>query len=276
MDPTALPSFTNPPVVETVLGVQFDPIAGFSNAHLGVFWKYWKHLNEGEGAGQQWNSVRWVPALEQSFERFDEGQWAHDHPLLRLSNDASGRLQIQNDRQDAMIQIQNGRLHYNWTGRSGQTYRRYVVVRPEFDRVWAALQGFLAAEGLQAPVPNQWEVTYVNHIPKGTVWNSPEDWPDVVSGLLKSIPATCVKWESLSHSWHFEIPEHRGRLHIDLRHARRNESGEEILDMKLTARGPISPTGGLNEGLDLGRFAIVLTFREVTSELAHRAWGIQS
>jgi hypothetical protein len=31
--------YENPPVVKTVLGVQFEPLATFSNAHLGAFWK---------------------------------------------------------------------------------------------------------------------------------------------------------------------------------------------------------------------------------------------
>jgi hypothetical protein len=32
------PDYERPPVVETVLGVQFDPLPDLCNAHLGAFW----------------------------------------------------------------------------------------------------------------------------------------------------------------------------------------------------------------------------------------------
>jgi hypothetical protein len=36
---TDLPDFERPPVVETVLSVQFDPIPGIHTAHLGLLWE---------------------------------------------------------------------------------------------------------------------------------------------------------------------------------------------------------------------------------------------
>jgi len=33
-----LPTFENPPVVETVMSVQFDPLSKLTDAHLGGFW----------------------------------------------------------------------------------------------------------------------------------------------------------------------------------------------------------------------------------------------
>jgi len=35
----SLPDYVNPPVVETILGVQFERLPAFKNAHLGAFWK---------------------------------------------------------------------------------------------------------------------------------------------------------------------------------------------------------------------------------------------
>lgn len=34
-----LPEFERPPVVETVLSIQFEPLAEIGSAHFGVFWQ---------------------------------------------------------------------------------------------------------------------------------------------------------------------------------------------------------------------------------------------
>ena len=39
IDRNGLPDYERPPVVETVLGVQFDSLPKFTNAHLGTFWE---------------------------------------------------------------------------------------------------------------------------------------------------------------------------------------------------------------------------------------------
>jgi hypothetical protein len=176
-----------------------------------------------------------------------------------------------------MVQVQNGRLHYNWIGRGGQDYRRYRVVRPAFDRIYATFQQFLSHQKLGALQPNQWEVTYVNHIPKGSVWNSPADWAKLFVGLpgVWGEPSE-VRLESLGVTWHFEIPERRGRLHIDLKHARLAEQEvKEVLRLTLTARGPVDETTPLSVGLDLGRRVIVLTFRDITCKEAWAYWELE-
>lgn len=62
------PDYENPPVVETILGMQFDRLPALKNAYLGVFWKT---LGQDE-----WPDVSDAPALEMQFERFTEAaQW---------------------------------------------------------------------------------------------------------------------------------------------------------------------------------------------------------
>jgi uncharacterized protein (TIGR04255 family) len=271
-----LPSFRKPPVVETVLGVQFDRLSGLTNAHLGGFWK---HLRATDSEDGRWDEVNDAPPIELTVERFEDGQsWARDAMTFRVSQDPSCRIQIRNARHNAMVQLQNGRLHYNWIGRGGQDYSRYCVVRPAFDRVYRLFQGFLQDEKLGAVSPNQWEVTYVNHLPKGSVWHVPADWAKVFVGLPGAWAASSeVQLESLAASWHFEIPPRRGRLHVELKHAKLIENeGREILQLTLTARGPVNDETTLVDGLDLGRRAVVLGFRDITSPEAHRHWELES
>jgi len=106
------PDYVDPPVVETILGVQFDPLASWRNAHLGVFWKT---LNTDD-----WPNVSDAPPLQPQFERFAESaRWAMFGAQLTLTQDPSARLQIKNKAGDRMIQLQNSRLHFNWLGQAG-------------------------------------------------------------------------------------------------------------------------------------------------------------
>lgn len=283
MSDSKLPSFRKPPVIETVLGVQFDPIPGFTTAHLGAFWK-WLVARSRATTNEKWTVLSDAPLIEPAFERFDSGPdgtqlWSPEL-MIQVGAIRPARLQIRNDRKDAMIQVQNTRLHYNWIGQRGEEYPRYTTVRPKFDAVYALFLEFLEAEGLAGPNDNQWEVTYVNHIPHGTVWQTPTDWATLFHGLLGSYQkATEVRVESVGGSWHFEIPPQRGRLHVDLKHAKVSAPGsEELIRLTLTARGPIANSGAdhqsLARGLDLGRRVIVRAFWELTSPEAHKVWGL--
>jgi uncharacterized protein (TIGR04255 family) len=265
-----LPSFERPPVVETVLGVQFRPLQKLSNAHLGAFWK---HL------GAEWPTIVDAPPLEPTSEIFGDAEvWFPPRVGLHLMSVPAVRLQIRNAADDAMIQVQNGRFHYNWLGRGRIEYTRYRMIRPQFDAKLLAFRRFLSDEGVGELLPEQWEITYVNQLPKGTVWNSPADW----AGLFPGLPGiwrhpSAVRLESLGGEWHFEIEPQRGRLHIAIAHARAPAPDRsELLRLILTARGPASDDRSLSEGLELGRKGIVMTFKEATSVQAHAYWGLQN
>lgn len=263
------PKFERPPVIETVLGVQFPPIAGFRNAHLGAFWK---------ANYPDWEVPNDVPPLAPQYERFEESELkAAVQPQLVFSQDPSMRIQIQNSTGDRMVQLQNGRLHYNWlTGPEQASYPDYSTVREEFDRALNGFRSFLIREHLNPFSPDQWEITYVNHIPQGTVWNTPSDWVRVLSALLgRTDQIKTTRFESCGGSWRFEITPQRGRLHVELSHGWTNDQeSQQLLMLKLTARGPIQRNGlSLDEGLNLGHDAIVQTFREITSRRAREYWG---
>lgn len=278
MSDNKLPTFRKPPVIETVLGVQFDPVPGFTNAHLGAYWK-WLLAHAKPPLDTQWTTLTDAPAVEPAFERFDEQQsWLlHNLNKMRVGPPTPTRLQIRNPHVGAMIQVQNTRLIYNWIGKPGKGYSRYASIRPMFDNAYKTFCGFLDAERLEKPKENQWEVTYVNHIPKGTVWQVPEDWPGLFVGLpgpWAGLPG--VELEYMNGSWHYEIPPQRGRLHIELKLAvSQGERPIEALRLTLTARGPAGEAGiSLSEGLDLGRETIVLAFKNMTSPEAHRTWEL--
>ena len=268
----SLPKFKRPPVIETVLGVQFDLLTEFKSAHLGAFWKR---------LGAEWPNLTDAPALLPQFEKFEEGnRWTIESgPRITIGQDLNLRVKIRNARDDRMLQVQNGRFHYNWLGKGGSQYPRYKVVRPEFDRLLDEFKAFLSDEVLGEPKGNQWEVTYVNHIPQGTVWDNANEWGEVFR-CAATLPVTAgdAHLTSLGGEWHYDIEPKLGRLHVRIQHGRkRSDRGPDLLIVTLTARGPLhddeSGSNALSEGLDLGRDTIVRAFHDLTSEKAHEYWG---
>jgi uncharacterized protein (TIGR04255 family) len=262
------PKFERPPVVETVLGVQFDTLK-ITTAQLGLFWK---------SLGADWPTVAEAAPLPEQRERFGELAWAtpevqiNVHTVVAL---APLRLQISNRAGDRMIQVQKNRFHYNWQKKGG-TYPSYKKVRAEFDQALEAFRRFIAAEGLGDIAPNQWELTYVDYEPPGELWRSPAEWGNVLPGLLcRDNRPEGLRLETLGGEWHYEIMPQRGRLHVTLNLGKVGEAAEGGLLLQTTARGPVGGDSGLGigSGLDLGHEAIVRMFLEITSAEAHRAWG---
>lgn len=268
------PSFLAPPVIERVLGAQFNPIQAFTNAHLGAFWT---------SLGPEWPEVTDAPLLPQEQERFGKERIWDKLGLIRLSltDTPAARVQIRRRDGNRMIQVQNGRILYNWLGRGVTEYVRYPALRGEFLEIYERFRQFLAGAGVGEPRLNQWEVTYVNHLPIGTVWNTPNDWNRVFSSQV-SLPVRVQnsELESFSGQWHYVIGQNRGRLHVELRlgwEDLQNAPAREILIFKLTARGPTRPEvdGSLESGLDLGHDTIVNSFKQLTSAEARKVWEQQ-
>ncbi len=123
---------------------------------------------------------------------------------------------------------------------------------------------------------NQWEVTYVNHVPRGVLWNAPSDWPDVFPGLVGRWTDSESKFkpESLTGACRFEIPPRRGRVHAQFQHGKM-ANNEEVLVLNLTARGPLIPgeTGwDLESCMKIGHDALVRIFVELSSRSALDHW----
>lgn len=114
-------SYARPPVVETVLGVQFDRVPALSNSHWGIFWKT---LDQHE-----WPNVEDAAPLPNQIERFtDAARWGAGLQI-QLTDDPTSRYRIRNRLGDRMIQLQNTRLHLNWLGELGGEYPRYETMR---------------------------------------------------------------------------------------------------------------------------------------------------
>ncbi len=181
---------------------------------------------------------------------------------------------------DRMIQLQNSRIMYNWVGTLGGVYPRYNVLRPEFDVLFSGFKEFARDNSLGNIQTNQWEVIYVNHLPRGTVWQDASDWTKVFNANAM-LPATLGETvlQDFNGRWSYDIPGNRGRLHVSLNHGFDKPGGNELLVLNLTARGPIAEGDDAisrpEDGLDLGRNLIVRGFQELMSSEARTYWEEQ-
>jgi uncharacterized protein (TIGR04255 family) len=260
-------SFRNPPVVERVLGVQFEPL-GLTSGHLGWFWK--TYLTD------EWTKANDAPPLNESYERF--GKFDVDLPKIRFearSEIPANRLQIRKADGRKILQIQDTRFVLNWVRTDEGDYPRYPAIRAEFFGWFERFVEFSSAAGLQAIEVNQWEVAYVNHIDQGGLWSTPADWPNVIPGLLFRVQDFGgTHFERMSGEWHCEIPEQRGRLYSAVQYQQRPSGA--ILRLNFTARGPVRERAMLQEKFDLGHEAIIRSFVDITSPAAHEVWGKES
>lgn len=265
--PTTLPQYDAPPVVEVVLSAQFDPVPGFTAAHAGRFWATLDH--------QEWTTAEEAPPIEDAFERFgDERVWAS--PGLRLiPGGQPARIRIINSDHDHMLQIQPSRFVFNWRRRVGE-YPSFRVLFPQFLGAFERFRTHCLSAGLEPLALNQWEVIYVNHIPRGDLWKTPDDWSAIIP--CASFPTDGLKGhkpEAVACRWDVVLDEIRGRLHVDLRFVRlESEQRGEALKLQLLARGPVKNEPGfdLEAGLNLGHETIVTAFDAMTTQIAHRVW----
>ncbi len=266
---TPQPKFDAPPVVETALSLQFARFSGFSTAMAGWFWKSYlsKHVD-----GTHWTKVEEANRIEDDFEEVGKEKWLQ--PAVRLSQGESRRTRIIRSDEERMLQIQDSRVVLNWRKRGGE-YPSYPTLAKEFWTIFPLFEEFAADAGFGSIEQNQWEITYVNHIPKGDLWQTPLDWGKIMP--VVSFPAhgrVDMEGETLSSNWRLRLSPARGRLYVALRHALVQPGDSEVMELKLTARGPVRAEEGWSsaDGFELGHDAIVRTFAAMTSAEAHKLW----
>ena len=258
-----LPEFDRPPVVETVLSAQFEPIAALSVARFGLFWNRIR---------DEFPQTETRQALEPAIETFDS--LAPTQPRLRLemrSEVPPVRQWFINAAGTELIQLQNDRFLKNWRkSAAGDVYPRYQkAIKPGFDRHFRVLSDWLQSESLGDARVTQCEVTYVNHIVSGEGW---ERWSEAatVFPFLHSMPV-----EIEDGAFFLRLPirwqeRQVGRLSVEIHPALRATDQRPIYVMNLTARGQI---GGACDFFDIGREAVVTNFARLTSAHMHEIWG---
>jgi uncharacterized protein (TIGR04255 family) len=265
----SVPSFERPPVVETAMGVQFAPIGNFTAAHYGWFWKTYLDAT--------WTKTQDAPRMPAQFEKFGENdQWQTLPQIILQEPLQGGRILFINKDDDRIIQLQSDRLVYNWRKRQTD-YPSFKEIYPEFRRYLQVFEKFIRESGLESPLYNQWEITYINVVPRGDIWESSSDWGAVFPGLFVDVDTRelGVTRRPSTSTLKFEIVPKRGHLYVAAQHAKVDD-GKEALVVNLTARGPLVADDkgwDLATGMFLGHATLVRTFHQIASPEARAHWG---
>jgi len=267
-----LPKYDSPPVNETLLGLQFDPLPKLLVAHMA---RFLADLGDGWELAPEVVAVGQLPPLELG------EQWGGSALRLQFAGSPGLRLRATDRANDRLLQLENGWFVLNWREiRPGSKYPDYERRKEEFTTLFRAWMEFVRSHELGELRPSVWEVSYVNFIDREPgVWTSVADWHAVLPGLLGPMQFDSVgAVQTLEGRWRFAIgPD--ASLQIDLQHRARTAAGEdETMLERLVARGPIDPARPetLTRGFDQGHEAIVLTFGEIASEAARKRWGYRS
>ena len=263
-----IPRFDRPPVYETVLGLQFNPLKGFSIPHYGLYW--------GVIRGD-YPTYEVHPPLSPAVERFGSELRKNAKAGIEIVPVPDIRTWFLNSDGTILLQVQKDRFLQNWRkAQEGDVYPHYDQLKPKYLQEWRTFCRFLEDLGIERPDVNQCEVTYVNHIdvdlgPRryGELQTVVSCWSGKSSGNFLSDP------ESVSFNSRYLLPEGKGRLHVTLQPAIRRSDAKEILRLNLTVRGrpKSSEANDIAEWLDLGHEWVVRSFADVTTEEMHKIWG---
>jgi uncharacterized protein (TIGR04255 family) len=268
-DIPTIADFRSPPVVEVVCGIQFAPLVELRSAHIGLFW---------QRVREAYPIVRDAFALPPIVENFGAPslQTITNLPFFTMGGGAPApRVQLVDQQSGEMIQVQNGRFHHNWEKHRGEVpYRRYKNIRPAFVDRWEQFKRFVRDEALGDVRPTQYELSYVNHVLAGELWDPLRGVSDLLPWFSPPHVTSGYAFES-QFAMHAPAPQCQGRLHVTSKVGLRQD-GQSVLQLELTVRGApaiASEDGDLVPWMDTARERIVRTFVELTSEKARRSWG---
>lgn len=264
--PADLPEFDQPPVVEVVMGVQFEALKLLHQGHIGLFWD---KVRVAYPRTQDQARLQTPPELSDIFG------W----PSLRIElvdSPPVHRAWFLNEDEALLIQLQDDRLVHNWRHRGG-AYPRF---EPLLDLFWSHLDKLAAVlidTGLEPLVMEQVEVSYINWI----------EADSMVEFFRPSTTATVnvagVGPDPDLQRWFARYPVHgpidlQGKLAVDVQPGRRMEDRKisSGFQFSLSFSARLSPKADRAEVLSLlglGRAAIVKTFAALTTDTMHEQWG---
>jgi len=262
-----LPDFANPPVDETALSIQFQPIPKFNIPHFGLYWSIVR---------REYPNFEVQQPIGHVTEQFGPAVRSGRQLGFALLELPEVRCWFIDESGTKLVQVQRDHFVHNWRKITGsEVYPRYPILRASLEREWRRFREFLEQERLEPPKVNQVEVTYVNYID----WDGSTDLDKVVKALASPVNGRTFlpEPERTNMQVAYRMPNDAGRLHIALTPVIRGRDAKEVLQMTLTARlAPKSPSDDAVFGaLDLGRKWVVQGFTDFTTPEMPQIWGKQ-
>ncbi|MGD0619184.1 MAG: TIGR04255 family protein [Bryobacteraceae bacterium] len=271
---TRLPEFDEPPVVEVAISLQFKAFESLKAPHLGLLWRLFRE----EG----YSRVEEHGELEPAFEEFEGTTVPAVGIRIRTFDDAPPppRVWFLNEAHNELIQVQRDRIVVNWrAGAQSEPYPRYPHILGRFRSALNSLIEFAASEQIGDVLPEQCEVTYVNHMRDGIGWETHGDLDHVVTTWQNRYSDEYLGApEDVGFKVRYRMTDESGRalgrLHVVLQPAYRSADGRPIFVMNMIARGKPTPANleGVFQLFDLEHEWIVRGFTSITTTRMHELW----
>lgn len=267
-----LPRFNRPPVIETVIGIHFRPLATFTSAHQGLLWARFFR--------SRFPNLEERPPVKEVRELF--GKEREDPPMIRWEvsdRPDAPRLWAASEKGQHgqhVVQIQKDAFFVNWLKTGGDvSYCPYAERRQEFGQQLRHVEQFFQEESIGQLEPTTWNVTYINYIDY-------EGFHEVGPAVARTVQGWVNQWsdswlpnpDRLALNLTFPMPDNAGRLNVDLKPAVVRSDGRHVLHLDLTARGQLrtKDIASALAGIDLGHEWIVRGFATLTRPEMHQAW----
>ncbi|MEZ5537658.1 MAG: TIGR04255 family protein [Thiolinea sp.] len=258
--PDHLPDYSNPPLNEVVVGVQFAPVPDYTSVDACKIWELFK---------AQYPKVRELPQLPRNFETFGGSNKAPSFQM-QLGRPAGSRLWFISPDEGHLIQYQPDRFLLNWRKQSdSQSYPHFEGIISVFEQSLKTLSNHLSSEFSYEININQAEVEYLNIIPVArfadakswfACWDSKLDIESLNMGFNEVI-------------YHDDNTPH-ARLKYGVESVFGAEGKEKAFRMSLSFAGKpiLNDINSAVEFLRKGREAIVTRFDQITTSEAHDIW----
>lgn len=262
--PQTLPEFERPPLIEVVCGLQFHQLA-LRTVHVGDFWQAMR---------DRYPFFEDHPPLANVFDDNDRGarleqeDFALDMPPLR-------RAFFVDETKNFLLQLGTSRFLANWRKlHASDAYPRFDAAYARLADGWSKFHEYAVQHDLGSVRLNQYELTYINHIPDETPEGQASElftffrWPELHGELFEPSP------RGIQIRFQVRFKKARGSLSIGLQRGTRVPDGRHIFILELTARGPAAEDGAdRDEWFAFAHEAAVQTFSSLTTEKAHKSWG---
>lgn len=244
-----LPSYKKPPVNEVVCGVVFNTPDKLTIPHIGLLWQKFS---------KEYPNVQHAQPII-----FPNGMNEDKNTGLPLP-----RIWFINEKDDQLVQIQFNRFYYNWRRRKN-AYPRYHCVIGEFEDKFNMLLSFFEENNFGDLLPNELELSYINHIPNGEGWNEFDDLKNVFTDFTwnkteRFLPTP----ERINWSAHFIMPDQKGSLTATVKEAMRTTDKVKLLVFELAARwkpDQAISASEMRQWFDLAHQWIVEGFTDLTT-----------
>lgn len=267
-----LAEYDHPPVVEVAASVQFRSIDTLDAVKLSQIWARFRDRFPGTD-------------IHAALDHVIEGSSplpGQSPPVSIQSSFPIPRLWFLSEDRTQLIQIQRDRLVVNWRQLDRSTpYLRYAGLRDLLIQSLHSLSEFLREEGHAGIVPNQAELTYVNHIEAADERGQRRYLSDFLL-LCAQPPADSDPGthEETSFKTQYKLKygaDAVARLYIEVQSGYKDPDAKPVYLMNLVARGaPKSPdVDSAIEFLDWAHRLIVSGFTEITTPSSHQEWGLR-